>query len=81
MQSMQGRPSADRHEPSHSGSRTLELQLDPFTWTAIEQEAAQQGVSVGELATFALLYYLADVDSGRVSRRLPDAEGPRGGNP
>ncbi len=70
---MQSRPAFQRHQESQSGTRTLELQLDAFAWSAIEQEAAEQGVSVRELATFALLYYLADIDSGRVARRIPDS--------
>ena len=71
---MQGQPAVNRDEQPQSGTRTLELQLDAFAWTAIEQEAAEQGVSVRELATFAVLYYLADVDSGRISRRVAHAE-------
>jgi hypothetical protein len=72
---MQGRPALDRDEQSQGAARTLELQLDAFAWAAIEQEAAEQGVSVRELATFALLYYLADVDSGRIARRVTGAGG------
>ncbi len=36
------------------------------------------GVSVEELASYAVLYYLADGDSGRIARRLPP---PRPGEP
>lgn len=59
-------------------ARGLTLALDRFTWEALEQEAARQGVSVAELASFAVLYYLADGDSGRIARRLPP---PRPGEP
>jgi hypothetical protein len=59
-------------------ARRLTLALDRFTWEALEQEAARQGVSVAELASFAVLYYLADGDSGRIARRLPP---PRPGEP
>jgi hypothetical protein len=51
--------------------RELQLDLDPFTGEALEREAAQLGVSVEELARFAVLYYLADRDSGRIARRPP----------
>jgi hypothetical protein len=34
-------------------------------------EAARLGVSLEELASFAVLYYLADLDSGRIARQLP----------
>lgn len=52
-------------------TRELKLQLDAFTHEALEQEAARLGLSVEELARFAVLYYLADRDSGRISRRPP----------
>jgi hypothetical protein len=59
-------------------ARGLTLALDDFAWETIEQESARQGVSVEELIAFAVLYYLADVDSGRIARRItrspyPDA--------
>jgi len=56
----------------------MRLPLKPFARWAIEREAAQLGVSVEELATFALLYYLADLDCGRVARRAPP---PSAGRP
>jgi hypothetical protein len=49
----------------------LTLDLDTFAWEALAEESAQLGVSIEELASFAVLYYLADRDSGRISRRLP----------
>jgi hypothetical protein len=52
-------------------SRELKLDLDTFALEALEAQAAQLGVSAEELARFAVLYYLADGDSGRISRRLP----------
>jgi hypothetical protein len=52
-------------------TRELRLQLDGFTREALEAEAARLEVSVEELARFAILYYLADGDSGRISRRPP----------
>ena len=53
----------------------LTLALDDFAWQAIEQQAREFGVSDEELATFALMYYLADVDSGRIARRVPPSAG------
>jgi hypothetical protein len=52
------------------GDRSVTVRLRGFAWEAIEQESARMGVSVEELASFALQYYLADVDSGRISRRI-----------
>ncbi len=54
-------------------ARRLTIGLAPFAWEALEEEAAKQGVSTAELASFAVLYYLADGDSGRIARRLPES--------
>lgn len=56
----------------------MTLTLEGFAREAIEEESARLGVSVEEFATFAVLYYLADIDSGRISRQItrspyPDA--------
>jgi hypothetical protein len=48
----------------------LTVRLRGFTREALEQESARMGVSVEELAVFALNYYMADVDSGRIARRI-----------
>jgi hypothetical protein len=57
----------------------LRVPLDGFAWEALEHEAASQGVSPEEVARFAILYYLADVDSGRVARRITGSPlGPGG---
>jgi len=50
------------------------VRLEGFAWEAIEQESARTGVPVEDLMGFAVMYYLADVDSGRVARRI--ARGP-----
>jgi hypothetical protein len=49
----------------------LKLDLDTFGREALAAEAARLGVSPEELARHAVLYYLADCDSGRISRRPP----------
>jgi hypothetical protein len=53
-----------------SGGRTLTLSLDGFAWEALEQERVRLGVSLEELVSFSVLYYLADSDSGRLARRI-----------
>jgi hypothetical protein len=58
-------------KPDASAARELKLELDAFAREALEQEAAQLEISVEELARFAVLYYLADRDSGRIARRPP----------
>jgi hypothetical protein len=61
--------------------RGLNLRLEGFAWEAVEQESARLGVSVEELVAFAIMYYLADVDSGRIARQIsrsPDSHLSRG---
>jgi hypothetical protein len=57
--------------PPGDERRAVTIELDAFASTALEDEARAMNVSVEELASFALLYYLADRDSGRTARRLP----------
>ncbi len=57
-------------------SRALKFELDTFAYMALEQEAARLAVSVEELARFAVLYYLADRDSGRIARQPPQLPQP-----
>lgn len=62
-----------------SGDRSLSVRLQGFARESLEQESARLGVPVEGLVAFAVLYYLADVDSGRISRRIsrgPYAEEP-----
>ena len=49
----------------------MTLRLDEFAYRTIEEESVKMGVSVEELTIFAVLYYLADLDSGRIARRIP----------
>jgi hypothetical protein len=58
------------------GDRSISLQLEGFAWESVEQESLRQGVPVEELVTFAVLYYLADVDSGRISRQISRSSYP-----
>ena len=47
--------------------------LDRETWQALHEEAERQNVSADDLTRHAVLYFLADVDSGRVGARLENA--------
>jgi hypothetical protein len=53
----------DRHK--------LTLELDNFAWETLSEQSSELGVSIDELATFSVLYYLADIDSKRIARRVP----------
>jgi hypothetical protein len=57
--------------------RSLMLRLDDFAWEAIEEEAAREGLTTEELVAFSVLYYVADVDSGRISRQISRSPYPR----
>lgn len=56
-------------EPSGPGLRVI---FDDETWDALEDEAIRQKVGTAELAVHALLYFLADFDSGRVAELLEE---------
>lgn len=48
----------------------MTVQLDGFAAEVIDEEADRLGVSVAELVSFSVLYYLADIDSGRIARKI-----------
>lgn len=57
----------------------VEFELDDETWEAVTREAGRQGVQPEILAEHAVLYFLADMDSGRLAGRLSgivEEEGP-----
>jgi hypothetical protein len=66
-------------QPTGGERRSLLIGLDSFAMHALEDEARELNVSIEELGSFALMYYLADRDSGRTARRLPrrEADGAR----
>jgi hypothetical protein len=57
----------------------LTLRLDGFVRETIEEEASGLGVSADKLVTFAILYYLADLDSGLIARRISTSTYPSAG--
>jgi hypothetical protein len=60
-------------ERTQDGGRpqSVRLELDKFAWDALTEQSIRLRVSPAELARFSVLYYLADLDSGRIARRLP----------
>lgn len=65
-------PRFARTEHQFAGAVT-NVELDEDTMQALEDEARRQGVAIHRLAEHALLYFLADLDSGRAVARLGDA--------
>jgi len=68
-------PAAEREAPAsedrHTPSRVrIELELDDFAASAVEEQAAMLGVRVEDVVGFSVLYYLADLDSGRIAREV-----------
>jgi hypothetical protein len=70
-----GRPAwrARRFEQGSWDTSGPAVELDCTTWRELVDEAERQGVSPDALGTHALLYFLADLDSGLLARRLGDA--------
>jgi hypothetical protein len=70
-----GRPAwrVPRLARSGAGGNPLEVQIDDPLHAELELEARRQAVTPDLLAEHALLYYLADLDTGRVAARLGDA--------
>lgn len=51
-------------------TRTLELELDAESLRRLEQEAERQEVKLERLIEYAAIFYLADLDAGRVAERV-----------
>jgi hypothetical protein len=59
---------------AESGERpTVNVTLDDATWAALAQEAEHQAVAPEALCVHAVLYLVADLDSGRLAEALADA--------
>lgn len=64
---------APRFQSKRPSGEGLRVVFDDETWAALEEEAARQNVETAELAVHALLYFLADLDSGRLGEILERA--------
>lgn len=54
------------------GDGATRITLDDGTWEAVVEEAGRQSVTAEELLAHAIVYFLADLDSGRVAARLDE---------
>jgi hypothetical protein len=70
-----GRPAwrAPRFAPEPPVGSSLHVRLDGATWAALAEEARNQGITVEDLALHAVVYFLADLDSGRLAGLLGGA--------
>jgi hypothetical protein len=64
---------APRHYTKKDPDEELELELDDELHGELRRESRRQRVTPDVLAMHALMYYLADLDSGRAAARLGDA--------
>jgi hypothetical protein len=62
-----------RFDRDAAGKPTLRVKLDEDTWRALDEEAGRQGVTADALAVHAVLYFVADLDSGRLADLLGEA--------
>jgi hypothetical protein len=58
---------------SDSRPAGVRVEVDEATWNALVHEARRQRVEPGALASHAVLYFIADLDSGRVAQRIGDS--------
>ena len=73
------RPPLFARRGDQRAGEVADVDLDEDTMVALEEEARRYGLAADRLAEHALLYFLADLDSGRAAARLGDAledEGP-----
>jgi hypothetical protein len=64
-------PFVRRGDPNGAGT---DVELDAATKEALEEEARRQGIAPGRLVEHALLYFLADLDSGRARLHFADGK-------
>ena len=70
-------PSSARMAEQERPDAGVRVEVDESTWNSLLGEARRQGVDIGVLAAHAVLYFMADVDSGRVAQRMADAVAER----
>jgi hypothetical protein len=54
---------------------TLRVRLDDATWAGLAEEAERQGVTAEALGVHAVLYFVSDLDSGRLAEALAEVLG------
>ena len=48
----------------------LQLDIDDALWRSLEEEAKRQDVDAEQLLDHAVLYFVAEINAGRVTRRI-----------
>lgn len=71
MHGDQGGRESDSDQHAEAGACAQKsLRFGAFMQELIDTQADRIGVSREELVAFSVLYYLADLDSGRIARKL-----------
>ena len=70
-------PRFARDEDDEPGSISVAVKLDDAVSQALEAEARSQDIDAVRLAEHACLYFLGDLDSGRLGTRLAESPGLR----
>jgi hypothetical protein len=69
-----------RRTPANGETRTLALEVEGGTMPRLEREAERRGVALEQVCEHAALFFLADLDSGKVAeevvRRARSKPGP-----
>lgn len=52
----------------------VEVEFQEFGWTALNEAAARQGVTLEELLQHAAMYYLVHAEPEPISHKIPVAE-------
>jgi hypothetical protein len=63
-------PRFRREARAGKGRLEVQLELGEPTWQVLDREAERQAISAEALIEHACLYYLADLDSGRIAERI-----------
>lgn len=69
-------PGPQRPAAGEPAAQEVVVTLETFAREALLIECERQGISEEELVRFAVMYYLADLDSGRIARRVVDGASP-----
>jgi len=64
-------PSFLRVEEPAAGME-LQLNVDEELWRSLEEEAEEHGVSMQQMVIHATLWFAAELDAGRITRRIVD---------
>lgn len=63
-------PTGEERGRTPGAPQDIVLRLGELAGDALASESDRLGVPIEELVSFSVLYYLADLDSGRIARSI-----------